>query len=276
MVLPGTPHTPAPPMSNIRERYPPTRMLCISLVLACAISVPDTAYRAHSLMAQNTVVDLWVCVMSGTDTVYAAMRCPAPLDHAGTTDPILTAYVRAMRGIALRPPYAVRGTATPTLLRLRYAMSGTDTCYAMSGTDVPSGGICLRARYARSGADRAYAPTTRLWSSYRCRFVSPYAPLTPCSVLALRFGFYLPLRTRYAMSGTDLAYRMRMCPVLTECTEQLSDEKFGIPMDRVVQVLAPILSSYTRAMGCPSPYAISGTFAYNTKLYLAMQMPGTS
>eukprot|EP00961_Rhodomonas_salina_P053835 722692-Rhodomonas_salina.2 len=38
--------------------------------------------------------------------------------------------------------------------------------YAMSGTDIASGAVCLRARYAMSGTDLAYG-TRCPWQSWR-------------------------------------------------------------------------------------------------------------
>eukprot|EP00961_Rhodomonas_salina_P268376 3626788-Rhodomonas_salina.1 len=99
--------------------------------------------------------------------------------------------------------------------------------YAMSGTDLAYGAICLRPCYAMSGTDLAYRAT-------RFRTTGPYARATASPVLSSGMGLpgttrCLPrrayvlrasVRSPYAMSGTDILYAATFCAMVPLPTPQ--------------------------------------------------------
>eukprot|EP00961_Rhodomonas_salina_P183853 2481884-Rhodomonas_salina.2 len=94
-------------------------------------------------------------------------------------------------------------------------------CYGMPGTDIACGAVILRTCYETPSTDMAYAATRFLCAlaESRARYsLWTYAPATRCPVLTIVhaatlglssawiLGTGTSLRTRYVMSGTDIAY----------------------------------------------------------------------
>eukprot|EP00961_Rhodomonas_salina_P008926 121965-Rhodomonas_salina.2 len=188
-------------------RYPPT---------------PRNPIQATAFLVQMVLIAVSCIRFRG---VRGAMRWLVLL--------VLSAYARATRcpvltermlRIWLRACYAVPGTAIaicprcplpseryPLVLRVSYAMSGTDIAY---------GGLVLCVYYAMSGVCYENTMSSSDLDYAATRPESRQRPWRGWSVL----GSGIALRASYAMSGTDLAYDAILsayalpmrCPVLTE------------------------------------------------------------
>eukprot|EP00961_Rhodomonas_salina_P253125 3420760-Rhodomonas_salina.1 len=163
----------------------------------------------------------YISAVCGTELACAAMRCVVgglntrgQSVHTRGQGMVLARYppTRALRDGA---PYAMSGTDVAygggIGLRAPYAMSGTDmanTRVQCSGTDM------AHARVQCSGTDTT--PHARV----HCPVLTQHARVQsgpPSAEGAFESGGLSPIRLRpcYAMSGTDVAYAVMRCPVLT-------------------------------------------------------------
>eukprot|EP00961_Rhodomonas_salina_P287042 3878628-Rhodomonas_salina.2 len=141
---------------------------------------------ASAMRCTYGVICLQACyAMSGTDLAYGATQCQSPYASK-----------------------AGHGVTSRISLRACYAMSGTDIAYAATSPSRPGGAACaygamrcaVLIKCMVCGAMRRAVLSTRmLYGAVRCAWLLSAAYI-------LGYLPPIPLRSAYAVSGTELAY----------------------------------------------------------------------
>eukprot|EP00961_Rhodomonas_salina_P119817 1612713-Rhodomonas_salina.3 len=201
--------------------------------------------------------------MSGTDSAYAATRQRA-LCRLCRGSQVCTAEFNALRAILVQ---TVLETGCEDLISARRHR------FAMSGTDIPCGAVCLRACYEVSGTDIAYGaidlPPRQVAARYhpmRC----PYCGLWPrrCPVLTAGNRYRTTCKE---CRGSQICVHNRQRSICKDCRGTIVlRTPYALPTG------CSVLTNGTAASVLDTPYEMPGTDeGYGSMLHSPYEVSGT-